>query len=112
MIIINLIGIPTTPGPEVGTTCSFTISAVTVALGSPLFINTDLAYYEVEVITDGSVKHTMTVAASNHYNKNSTKSTTINNFDTTQVTSVQARVTAIDKCGQRSVIPLVINCIG
>ena len=37
------IGVPSTPGPEVGTKCTFTMSIATIVIGAQMDNNTDLA---------------------------------------------------------------------
>ena len=109
------IGIPSTPGPEAGTMCTFTLSTATVIIGAQTENNTDLAHYRVELITDRSVWSTINVLPSSSDQLNA-DSTTLNiNFtgiDMLAVAVLQARVTAVDQCGQQCEIPLVVNCTG
>ena len=109
------IGIPSTPGPEAGTICTFTTSTATVVIGAQTENNADLTHYKVELITDGSVWSTINVMPSSSDQLNGDSLTTLNftGIDMlAEATVIQAKVTAVDQCGQQCVIPLVVNCTG
>ena len=76
--------------------------------------NADLAHYKVELITDGSVWSTINVMPPDSDQLNGDGSTTVNftGIDMIAVAMIQARVIAVDQCGQQCVLPLVVNCTG
>ena len=90
------------------------LSTATVIIGAQIDNNTDLAHYKVELITDGSVWSTINVIPSSSDQLNGDGSTTLSftGIDMLAAVVIQARVTAVDQCGQQCVIPLVVNCTG